>query len=79
MFNLDKYVGDREALLELQEILGGQINALILERDALVKALRDILAANDEFRAGMPDEWDGDPLQDACEAARVLVGQQSND
>lgn len=42
-------------------------------RAALVKALTDILAANDEFRAGMPDGWEGDPLQDACNAARPLV------
>ena len=43
------------------------------ERFALRKALRDIIAANDDFRRGMSDEWEGDPLQDACEAAKELL------
>lgn len=37
------------------------------------EALETILAANDEFRLGMPEEWDGDPLQDACAAARRVL------
>lgn len=43
----------------------------------LLKTLNDILDANDKFRAQMPEkwEWDGDPLQDACDAARALVGR----
>jgi hypothetical protein len=41
--------------------------------DELEKALNGILSANDEFRAGMPDEWEGDLLQDACNDARELV------
>lgn len=42
--------------------------------EALVKALHDIIAANNEFRKGMPDGWEGDPLQDAChEAAKLLL------
>ena len=44
------------------------------QNDALVKALKNIIAANDDFRRGMPDEWEGDPLQDLCEEARALVG-----
>src|SRR5580693_6654241 len=43
------------------------------QRDQLAMAIVDILKANDEFRAGMPDGWEGDPLHDACEAARKLV------
>ena len=41
--------------------------------DDLVKALKDILEANDSFRAGMPDGWEGDPMQDACIAARQIL------
>lgn len=45
----------------------------------LVKALEDILEANKDFRDGLPhQDWEGDPLQDACDAAQAalsLVGQ----
>lgn len=41
--------------------------------DAMVKALKDILDANYDFRNGMPEDWEGDPLQDACAAALPLV------
>jgi len=41
--------------------------------DALVKALTRILDANYDFRNGMPDDWEGDPLQDACNEARDLL------
>lgn len=41
----------------------------------LMKALEEILKANDEFRGGMPDEWEGDPLQDACEAGRRVFNR----
>ncbi|WP_425909008.1 hypothetical protein [Nitrobacter sp. TKz-YC02] len=43
------------------------------ERDEAIAALNAILSANDDFRAGLPQDWEGDPLQDACEAARDLV------
>lgn len=43
------------------------------QKRLLVAALRDIIDANKEFRAGMPDGWDGDPLQDACTAAEGLL------
>lgn len=39
----------------------------------LIKAIKDILKANDEFRKGMPTDWEGDPLQDACDSARLLL------
>lgn len=39
----------------------------------LVEAIQGILKANDEFRAGMPDDWESDPLQDACDTARFLL------
>lgn len=41
--------------------------------EALVKALKDILDANYDFRNGMPDDWEGDPLQDACSEAAKLI------
>lgn len=46
---------------------------------ALVRALTDIIEANNEFRDGMPKayrdgrEWEGDPLQDACDVAARLI------
>lgn len=50
--------------------------------EALVKALQDIIDENDEFRKGMPADWEGDPLEDACDAAKVVlaaVGGSRND
>lgn len=43
--------------------------------DELVKALRDILEVNKDFRDGLPQSWDGDPLQDACDAAQGLLSR----
>jgi hypothetical protein len=51
---------------------------LVARIDELVAAIKVILAKNDEFRAGMPDGWEGDPLQDACEAARILITSSIN-
>jgi hypothetical protein len=46
---------------------------LRVERDALVKALKTIIDANHEFLNSLPEDWEGDPLQDACfEAAKLL-------
>jgi hypothetical protein len=40
----------------------------------LTRAVRAIIEANNDFRAGMPAEWEGDPLQDAInEAAKLLL------
>ncbi len=39
----------------------------------LVKALEDILEIEQEFRSTMPADWDGDPLSDACDAAKALL------
>ncbi len=41
----------------------------------LAEALQSILDANDDFRKGMPDGWEGDPLQDACTAARAALSK----
>jgi len=39
----------------------------------LVAALLSILVAEDEFRASLPKDWDGDPLHDACVNARAVL------
>lgn len=59
----------------------GKRNAALSSPDAaqqrireLEEALRDVLSANDEFRAQLPDDWDGDPLTDACDRARTALG-----
>lgn len=36
------------------------------------KAGQAIIRADDEFRESMGRHWDGDPVSDACEAAREL-------
>jgi hypothetical protein len=67
------------ALEEDQTALVAFIVNAVNSHDHLLKALAEILEANKDFRAGMPEGWEGDPLQDACErAARMLasVGQQ---
>jgi hypothetical protein len=38
-----------------------------------MEVIRPIVEANDEFRAGMPFDWEGDPLQDACDRARAFI------
>lgn len=49
------------------------------EREALIRALLNIITANNDFRDGMPKayrdgrEWEGDPLQDACDAAQGIL------
>lgn len=46
--------------------------------DSARKALEEIVEANDDFRGGMPDDWEGDPLQDACQKARVLLTDEKS-
>jgi hypothetical protein len=48
-------------------------------RDELLKLLNAVLDANDDFRAGMPDDWQGDPLQDACIEARNAINATGKD
>ena len=66
-------LGSRPAMTDAQSKLILMAERAFAQRDKLADAILEILKANDEFRAGMPDEWEGDPLQDACEAARKLV------
>jgi hypothetical protein len=55
-----------------------QKRVLVARIDELMAAIKVILAKNDDFRDGMPDGWEGDPLQDACEAARILITKPIN-
>lgn len=43
------------------------------QRRLLIAAIEEIVKCNDNFRAGMPEEWEGDPLQDAVDSARFLL------
>lgn len=40
---------------------------------ALVAALKGIIAADDEFRAALPSDWDRDPLADEVDKARAAL------
>jgi hypothetical protein len=40
---------------------------------ALEAALADVLATNQRFRDQMPADWEGDPMQDACDRARQAL------
>ena len=46
----------------------------LAERRALAIALLNIIRVAEDFRKNMPDDWEGDPLQDACDRARILLG-----
>ena len=64
------------------ERLNARVSELLRERDALKTALKNVLLANSEFRAGMPEGWEGDPLQDACDvghAALALLKDSANE
>ena len=52
---------------------GETITTLRAEIANLRSKLKAIIKANDDFRAGMPDGWEGDPLQDACDDARMFA------
>ncbi len=43
------------------------------QKRLLVAAIQEIIKCNDDFRAGMPKDWEGDLLQDAVDTARVLL------
>jgi hypothetical protein len=35
--------------------------------------LQRIVDANEEFRAQLPRDWEGDPLDDLCQEAKILL------
>jgi hypothetical protein len=78
--NHDALVAEVEKLREAMKgaaIVANTAGSLLKEKDeridALVKALEEILSAEKEFREGMPEGWEGDPLTDACAAAREAL------
>lgn len=74
----DRDHGNRSALTCNQSMVAlhllRHLKDLLNDRDSKLeayrKALEEILAAEKDFREGMPPGWEGDPLTDACEAAR---------
>lgn len=52
-----------------------EIGKLRAEVERLRAALRSIIDANSEFRATLPPDWESDPVNDACEAARSVIEQ----
>lgn len=47
--------------------------ATLRKHEAMRAALEDIIDANQRFRDSLPEDWDGDPLNDACEKAKHLL------
>lgn len=45
----------------------------VIARHSLHSALLHIVETNDEFRAALPKGWEGDPINDACEDAKVIL------
>lgn len=41
---------------------------------ALRAAAKKVLDANFDFRNGLPADWEGDPLQDACDELMTALG-----
>jgi hypothetical protein len=39
------------------------------QSDEILRHLRAIIAANHEFRSSLPEDWESDPVNDACEEA----------
>jgi hypothetical protein len=67
------YWGDRRADRGERDANAAFIVKAVNSHEALVKALRDIIEANNDFRKAMPEKWDGDPLQDAIDSAAKLL------
>lgn len=43
------------------------------ERDRAVAAAEVVIAANASFRQAMPKDWEGDPMQDACDHLAAAI------
>ncbi|MGE0575409.1 MAG: hypothetical protein AB7F22_10385 [Reyranella sp.] len=51
------------------------VGCLIAAAPDMAEALANIIAANDEFRRALPEGWESDPVNDACEAARAALAK----
>ena len=47
--------------------------APMLAAPKMLERLKRIVAADDEFRASLPSDFDGDPLTDECDLARTII------
>ncbi|MGE0751885.1 MAG: hypothetical protein AB7F39_06510 [Variibacter sp.] len=59
--------------MDMQELARRTIAVQHARIETLECALRRIIEADDRFRKSLPDDWDGDPVTDACNAARHLL------
>lgn len=74
---------DKELLAETDRLLDvaaaslytteAKVEHLEAEVERLRAALVAILKANETFRKSLPRDWEGDPLDDACKAARATL------
>jgi len=67
---------DDEMTLKTESLIGeavDEIERLTNQLDKAREAIRVIVKENADFRQGMPDDWEGDPLQDAIDAANFNV------
>lgn len=72
--NIDSFAGRRIEKVAAQ-IPNWDDAMLIAAAPDLLAALQAILAANDAFRAQLPQDWEGDPVNDACVIARAVLAK----
>lgn len=48
---------------------------LIAAAPEMLAMLKKIVEANADFRAGLPPDWDGDPLDDVCKEAETIIAR----
>jgi hypothetical protein len=72
-----RLVNNWQAEVRRLEGLNAAANRIIAEQAQTIAkmhaALTDIIDTNAEFRAQLPRDWEGDPLNDACESARAVL------
>ena len=59
----------------LAAFTGEEVLAMHAEIERLKALIRSIIDANNEFRMTLPPDWESDPVNDACEAARAVIEQ----
>lgn len=69
-------VADRRAAFFAQPDPAAELEKLRSQFDSAHQAMRGIIEANNDFRAGMPPDWEGDLLQDAIDAARLALSDE---